>query len=108
MTEAKHTPGPWTAVGNVVVHAQGVGPRYLADCNSVDVPRPQQAANARLIAAAPDLLEACKQSLSSAQYMVRTLNGSKIGKDQQRVLAWRTEARILKKLIAKAEGGESC
>lgn len=61
---SKHTPGPWRydrcnsspTTGEHMI--AGGKPGYLAevrDCGSGDV-----SANARLIAAAPDLLEACK------------------------------------------------
>ena len=60
----KHTPGPWwiddrrVADGALQVQAQhrGEGSSYcVASVNGWEVPE----ANARLIAAAPDLLEAC-------------------------------------------------
>ena len=54
---SKHTPGPWRIEGtNSGLFIAGAKPGYLAemrDCGSGDV-----AANARLIAAAPDLLDA--------------------------------------------------
>lgn len=61
---ASHTPGPWhvsqdTNVDAGDVHTDGV---RVAKCwTSTFAPPPlEAAANARLIAAAPDLLEACK------------------------------------------------
>ncbi len=48
--ETKFTPGPWTIEGAAIV-TDGV---VLALCSSTKE-------NAKLIAAAPDLLEACKQ-----------------------------------------------
>lgn len=62
----KHTPGPWEAIGNLVrspmVHPQGSDrPRgiMLAECAdgySIKVNSAEACANARLIAAAPELL----------------------------------------------------
>jgi len=56
-----HTPGPWgiegTAnIGYAIVHS---GPILNVVADNV-----RREANARLIAAAPDLLEACKHSLA--------------------------------------------
>lgn len=56
------TPGPWEAVGSVVRTAYR-GPRdgggfLLADCLAVGTEGPRRHANARLMAAAPELLEA--------------------------------------------------
>lgn len=60
MTEAKHTPGPWIADGSkwrgqITVRRAGDIPSPIADMwlNGDD-----PAANARLIAAAPDMMEA--------------------------------------------------
>jgi len=58
---AKHTPGPWEAFATPV--GVGVISRRRADvahCGGFDTDRPreEEEANARLIASAPDLLEA--------------------------------------------------
>lgn len=67
--ETKHTPGPWTAwdddgTGTLpCVLAEQVttyGNFYVAQCNVFD--------DARLISAAPDLLDACLWLLKSAGY----------------------------------------
>jgi hypothetical protein len=59
----KHTPGPWTLDEPHQVWAEAVG-EYVAITAEIEdfdtVPRDQAEANARLIAAAPDLLEALK------------------------------------------------
>ena len=59
MSESKFTPGPWAPRGNEV-YADG---RRVADCDShapyyID---PIDMANARLIAAAPDLYAVCEE-----------------------------------------------
>lgn len=53
---SKHTPGPWIAKGDNVYEENEPG-RIAKTCGGTDE---QAAANARLIAAAPDLLEALK------------------------------------------------
>ena len=63
--QMKHTPGPWNAFG---FHVTNSNYRLIADCNSRN-PTDQDfndekqikedKANAKLTAAAPDLLEAC-------------------------------------------------
>jgi len=68
-----HTPGPWTLDprgGGVVrgskvyQYARGAGQRQLAlACLHDDLGPEEREANARLIAAAPDLLEACEAVL---------------------------------------------
>lgn len=65
MTDQKHTPGPWHVTGNYVICADSIklGKPYRHDvpvASMFDDPltRQQMDANARLIAAAPDLLAA--------------------------------------------------
>jgi len=93
----KHTPGPWTIAldapedGWVVVlrkHQEGV----IALCELRDQ---------RLIAAAPELLEAAKYALKCLDAANETLGGWDSS-------PYYVEARAdLKKAIAKAEGRES-
>lgn len=65
-TAAEHTKGPWETAGNwphgfsMVCWHDGSGWRPVADCA---VSGNAAEANARLIAAAPDLLKACRQAL---------------------------------------------
>jgi len=68
MSEAKHTPGPWEATGNLVrspMHQPEGLPRgvQIVECrDGYFLPHTAEAkANARLIAAAPELLEALKR-----------------------------------------------
>lgn len=69
MSELKHTPWPWEAS----LAANSAGQRHIYDASGNpiavtvynDVERPEQiAANARLIASAPDLLEALTAMLA--------------------------------------------
>ena len=75
------TPGPWTLTDGVILAPDGLfiyGPHRSAE---------ELAANARLIAAAPDLLIACQAALNDRMY-----------KD------WPSIADLLIGAIAKAEG----
>ena len=67
MTTAKHTPGPWYATtmgeaGWVDVFAHGV------DIPIASTRHQDQEANARLICAAPDMLDVLKELEESAEY----------------------------------------
>jgi hypothetical protein len=66
MTAAKHTPGPWAMDDNcplVIVDKDGSS---IGEMSAGDpfIPDDQQLANARLVCAAPDLLEACEAALN--------------------------------------------
>lgn len=71
-----HTPGPWKAenlddepYGRITIHRPGAG-RSIATLWQDDAPVPEwnaeQWANARLIAAAPELLDALKELTEAA------------------------------------------
>lgn len=63
-TKAKHTPGPWTLEDHPDKPCElfARGAIHLADIYMTDFPEPQ--ANARLIAAAPELLEVVENLLN--------------------------------------------
>ena len=69
MGETQHTPGPWQAFDRTPGDPPTIGPYgrpsvcYLA----ANFPRPEEVANARLIASAPDLLAACQQLVSLSE-----------------------------------------
>lgn len=95
MSKVKHTPGPWEMINLNVYHNYPTGQK-VADCY---VKKPfgvydagECEANARLIAAAPDLLEACKSALELIQVCT-------VYKDM-------STAKELMAAIAKAEGEE--
>ena len=96
--EAKHTPGPW--------NVSGLPDTYRRDCINANGPRPvaevprhnpDWQANARLIAAAPDLLEACKFLIARSGTM---------GPEDAAYAecSWEAIGKI-EAAIAKAEGG---
>jgi hypothetical protein len=74
---AKHTPGPWTINRTSERHGQrpygisagkrGPTPKNIVNWGGMAAPASQESeANARLIASAPDLLEALRQLLGNA------------------------------------------
>ena len=69
----KHTPGPWEVdkeTGEITANLSVLGIIYGADdfpCCEEDIDE-EYKANARLIAAAPDLLEACNEIYNSWHY----------------------------------------
>ena len=68
MTE--YTPGPWHVAGRTVhaMDTQGL-PQLICTCTGINTPPvSHDNTNARLIAAAPDLLQACKVVLDTMQY----------------------------------------
>lgn len=58
MSETKFTPGPWSAGGTQAGSAVFAGQECVASLSFTMPPVEQRAANAHLIAAAPDLLKA--------------------------------------------------
>ncbi len=75
MKESKFTPGPWIVTDATTGH--DLPHRWIADCyqlsivtqESGNIPNHEQAeANARLIAAAPELLAACKAALERLSF----------------------------------------
>ena len=75
MNEAKHTAGPWfthrNGFSSVYIEARVGGGmlQEVACCGPTNEGSDQQEANARLIAAAPELLESCKSLLTLTQLM---------------------------------------
>lgn len=115
MSEIRHTPGPWAFDGDNAVMAD-VGANICTVSMAGDFPCIDDdegdnrinvdiecTANARLIAAAPELLEALTEALQTLQIASRQLS-----EDHRMVLSgrrwgWRTIAKI-EGAIAKAEG----
>ena len=89
MTNTKHTPGPWTLEGGKVC---GNG-YYIATVNSHGTTEGR--ANATLIAAAPDLLEAL-QRMNNRGWFAQTVCASE---------EENADMAFARAVIAKAEGG---
>jgi len=96
----KHTPGPWAVNdGQEVVADDGAGTRLLCRCHAGHYE--ERSANARLIAAAPDLLAALKVAL---EYQGAVNEALPDGYAPPKLVdAWMTEAEAA---IARAEGRE--
>jgi hypothetical protein len=95
-TQATHTPGPWeiskNEVGELDICEAGAGNMLadLAKCKNA-------VANARLIAAAPDLLEALRGLLRETRQSVPNINVKKH-------FSLMVQMEEAKSAIAKAEG----
>lgn len=98
MSNAKHTPGPWVARAGLsnwsITTAYGQRTFAIALINSERV---EQEVNARLIAAAPELLEALKALMGHDDKIQVAIGGN-----LRYVGAFMDRARAA---IAKAEGG---
>lgn len=67
MSRTKHTPGPWTVMRTPsgYDHIRGPnGKRISHECSDLDDLDAEGMANAYLIAAAPELLEACRVAVA--------------------------------------------
>lgn len=94
---AAHTPGPWTVhmPGSVRAcdgsHDTVDGCRTIVEAEIIGIPRAEAEANARLIAAAPDLLQLVREALDAFENRESVIN----------IRDWVTSARAA---IARAEG----
>ena len=105
MIDLKHTPGPWvwtekqrvlnSAHGKVIDHADYEGMWFARYDDAEDE------ANARLIAAAPDLLDALREAEAGLEFA-----GADKEPEGQFVPAPTMALRIVRAAIAKAEGRE--
>ena len=95
MSTATHTPGPWKFDGGEVWAPQGRGPDHAANVCKMTGDSQSRAANASLIAAAPELLEALRRMVDMFE---RHLDG-RVGPDDA---AGRWDSA--RDAIAKAEG----
>lgn len=107
-TEVKHTPGPWelqllppTGTSMTYIGIRQAETRksvgYAQSSESADIAE----ANARLIAAAPELLEALRAAESALRWAVQ----ESAGKVRREIVGgWLHHADECRSVIAKAEG----
>jgi hypothetical protein len=95
MNEAKHTPGEWIDRNAHIPHAAGEiysGNEFICTTSG------NAKANAKLIAAAPDLLEACEKLLSELRFSLNS-QGAVLGLSPEMIKQFLSENT----LIIKAE-----
>lgn len=105
--KSKHTTGEWIAVGRWVEHVNDAVPDICnCDPGSMDQEGRCDAeiiANARLIAAAPNLLSALKKMLSTLQ-RTKAIPATTMQAEQQ-LSEIQAAVAIAKAAVAKAQGG---
>lgn len=104
-TTSKHTPGTWEADNFRVWAGTDENPKYIASLKFVsdtDVGDEEREANAALIAAAPDMLQALKDALQicgiAKQYFPKSI------RNPAKFALLNVEANSIKKAIEKATG----
>ena len=107
MSERKHTPGPWLAAAkpSSVVGWPVIAPRSpsaMSVCN-VHAGHDYSEGNARLIAAAPDLLEACRQAAIQFRFYEQQHLAKRTPEADAKALRNHEMAKICETAIAKAE-----
>ena len=110
-TKAKPTPGPWTVYtqpGGGHIAITGADSTSFAFMTMIDISRKwrtQQAANARLIAAAPELLEALHALVKELTDLSRTL--AEDGGEDSLIDEWEVLLALANAAITKAKGESS-
>lgn len=105
MSNSKHTSGPWQIQKDeerreiiVAGNTRGWGWDHLFSCTDV----PELAANAHLIAAAPDMLEALENTAATLR---RILKVSGLQTHAAESLGLDDDLTFINSVIAKAKGG---
>lgn len=135
MSDAKHTPGPWTGkrenwMGEMVEHQVyirggtyedyddegedmdgGGSPTIVSTAVAIvqgnSTSKEVTAANARLIAAAPMMLDALRGSLYFAESAIDSGLHGWTDEERAEIVAEHGHVRMLRDIIAKATGGQS-
>ena len=114
--ETKHTPGPWEASDDCMEISPSTGPKSHVELARIVGPGEgssfytydEASANARLIAAAPDLLAALKQAEASYRVQAATLRARAEIENRKANSAHASEvdshADYFARVITKAEG----
>ncbi len=110
--QTQHTPGPWEVATDGATVLAGQFDEFVADCQSdgynAESAYDQDRANARLIAAAPELLEACRNSLNALWAKGANHTGEQYPNEEDvtRYLSPQDKKLFveLKQAIAKAKG----
>lgn len=104
---AKHTPGPWRVVPDEEETAAPWGRVEVAQFRYVTIEgrsKSEAYANARLIAAAPDLLEACKAVIDHSQNPFKNLDHILLKDVTENSDKWDEIHAMLRAAITKAVG----
>ena len=96
MIETKHTPGPWTYEPGDSMECGGIWAPARMVCDFIEDPNE---ADARLIAAAPDLLEKAQAAMAACERMTEQYGDVACGVD------FLTLGNALRAAIAKATTG---
>lgn len=109
MVELKHTPGPWAINGGRIVrYIDGFSTpdSCIATVGTVNAQTPTDTANARLIAAAPDLLDALKDLFGYIENgtLVRNITGDDKPDWAVKLLPFMTTLNKVQAAIAKTKG----
>ena len=98
MSEAKHTTGPWNVPFREFTKIKAANGAHIATCHKL-TNLVNLEANSRLIAAAPDLLEALQGILGYFD------SGNSVSVSQATIKASSDEIKAARAAIAKATGG---
>ena len=104
MTQGKHTPGPWVQSGDACIVGQDR--KDVAYLTRNTMPNPELRANARLIAAAPNMLEALRVA-RAAIVSLEWVHFNKIAGPGDTFDAWLSDNEALSVIdaeIARATG----
>lgn len=89
--KAKHTPGPWSvSTTDRYIRYQGIHGPNICDLEVFGGHRDENEANARLIAAAPEILEALV-AIVEAGYLGDDINGKLLAKAEAAIRKARSE-----------------
>lgn len=95
----KHTPGPWKlGYSETFGHQVLIQTEYPCDSTRIILAQSHNEANARLIAAAPDLLEACKALLEEWKSRTAMIESCDLTEEEDRAV------ELAESAITKATG----